>query len=330
MRIRYHGIGREGKNLRLATVALTPSAGWYTIENMTTAMVLCAGFGTRLRPLTDELPKPLMPIGDRPLLAHVYETLVRQGMRHVVVNTHHRAPDFGNQIRIYAPDLQVLHEPNILGTAGGVSNAASALGASDIVIWNGDIFAPDLNIRQAIEHIEMSGAGAVWVVEPLARGSGTVGLDDEGRVVRLRGEVFGSEVSGGNFLGIQVMGADLRSTVPREGDLVGDVALPHLRRGGTIATCSFGGFWDDVGTPELLLRANLRWLGGRGLDHFCASDARVDREVRLERSLVGAGAVVSGSGIVRESVIFPGAELRAPSERILASRRARLEVPRST
>ena len=101
-------------------------------------MVLCAGFGTRLRPLTDELPKPLMPIGDRPLLAHLYETLVRQGMRQVVVNTHHRANDFGNQIKIYAPDLQVLHEPKILGTAGGLSNAASALGVSDVVIWNGD------------------------------------------------------------------------------------------------------------------------------------------------------------------------------------------------
>src|SRR5262249_9883692 len=103
---------------------------WYTIEDrMTAALVLSAGFGTRLRPLTDELPKPLMPVGDRPMLAHVVEALARGGVSDVVVNTHHRAEDFASPIARFGLGLQVIHEPEILGTAGGLANAAGALGA---------------------------------------------------------------------------------------------------------------------------------------------------------------------------------------------------------
>jgi len=121
---------------------------------MTTAMVLCAGFGTRLRPLTDELPKPLMPVGDRPVLAHIYESLVRRGVREVVVNTHHRASDFENPIKAYAPDLQVLHESEILGTAGGVSNAASTLGAADVVTERTGAMVVDKSVQDVREQVE--------------------------------------------------------------------------------------------------------------------------------------------------------------------------------
>jgi mannose-1-phosphate guanylyltransferase len=295
---------------------------------MTAAMVLCAGYGTRLRPLTDELAKPLMPVGDRPVLGHVIEMLAGAGVERVVVNTHHRAPDFDRDVEVLSPNVQVVHESRILGTAGGLSNAANALGAGDVVVWNGDIIAADLDLTAVIKNRPLSGAEALWVVAPLPLGAGTVGLNVEGDIVRLRGERFGREVSGADFLGIQVMSAELRAKLPQEGCLVTDVALPLLRRAGRIATFSFRGDWDDVGTPEALLRANFRWLDRRGLAAWCAADARLDGEVRLERSLVGAGSAIRGAGIVRESVVFPGAELRAPNERAIAARRATLVVPK--
>jgi len=293
---------------------------------MTTAMVLCAGYGTRLRPLTDELAKPLMPVGDRPVLGHVIEMLAGAGVGRVVVNTHHRALDFDRQVEALSPNVQVVHEPRILGTAGGVSNAASALAAGDVIVWNGDILAPGLDVAAVIESRPLSGAEAIWVVAPLPSGSGAVGLNVEGDLVRLRGERFGQEASGGDFVGIQVMSAELRAKLPHEGCLVTDVALPLLRRGGRIGSFSFRGDWDDVGTPEALLRANFRWLDRRGLAAWCAADARLEGDVRLERSLVGAGSVIRGDGVVRESVVFPGAELRAPNERAIAARRATLVV----
>jgi mannose-1-phosphate guanylyltransferase len=294
---------------------------------MTSAMVLSAGFGTRLRPLTDELAKPLMPVGDRPMLAHVVETLARGGVRHVVINTHHRAADFSRRIEELGASIRVVHESEILGTAGGVAHASAELGASDVVVWNGDILAPDLDVGALVDRRAATGSDTLWVVEPRAPGEGTVGLDAKGNVVRLRGERFGPEAFGGDFLGIQAMSAAFRAGLPEKGCLVADVALPLLRRGGSIGSFAFEGSWDDVGTPETLLRANLRWLERHGLASHRAPDALVEEGVRLERSIVGASAVVRGAGLLRECMVFPGAELGAPASRTIAGRAAMVRLP---
>jgi mannose-1-phosphate guanylyltransferase len=197
-------------------------------------------------------------------------------------------------------------------------------------VWNGDILAPDLDVAAILERRLATGVGAVWVVAPRAAGEGTVGLDRSGHVVRLRGERFGSESSGGDFLGIQAMGGALRAGLPAKGCLVADVALPILRGGATIGSFAFEGSWEDVGTPEALLRANMRWLDRHGLASYRASDAPIGPGVRLERSIVGAGAVVTGAGVVRETVVFPGASLSAPAERTIAGRTTAVRVPAAT
>ena len=293
---------------------------------MTAAMVLCAGLGTRLAPLTDELAKPLMPVGDLPVLAHIGAALAGAGLAPIVVNTHHRPADFAREVGRYKPEVHLVHEPMILGTAGGVAHAAAALGEGSIVVWNGDILAPALDVAALIARHRAASAGALWVVEPAAAGKGTVGLDDEGRVVRLRGERFGAETSGGDFLGVQVMGPELRRTLPSKGCLVADVALPLLRQGGRIDTFLYRGEWDDIGHPASLLRANLRWLAARGLGAWSAAGTTIDARATLERSVVAEGAVVNGAGVVRECVVFPGARLDAPASRVLAAARVTLAV----
>jgi mannose-1-phosphate guanylyltransferase len=293
---------------------------------MLSAIVLSAGFGTRLLPLTKHLPKPLMPVGDRRIIEQVLDVLRQAPIDRVVANLHHLALDFEREIRRLGIDIEVVLEPEILGTAGGVANAASALGAGPVVVWNGDILAPDLEVRALVDHFAKEEPPTLWVVEPTDLGRGTVGLDEQGHVVRLRGEVFGRETKGGEYLGIQVMSPDLRTTLPREGCLVADVALPLLRRGGKIATFLHSRPWEDVGQPGSLLRANLRWLEQRGLASWSAADAEVGPQVRLDRAIVGAGAKVRGTGVVSESIVFPGAHLDAPVERMLVSRDCSLAV----
>jgi NDP-sugar pyrophosphorylase family protein len=128
-------------------------------------------------------------------------------------------------------------------------------------------------------------------------------------------------------LGIQVMGPELRLAVPREGCLVADVALPLLRSGGRLASFLYRGVWDDIGQPASLLRANLRWLERQRLSAWSAASATVEAGVVLERSAVGAGAVIAGSGAVRECVVFPGARLDGPASRNIVGRRGALAVP---
>ena len=294
---------------------------------MTAAIVLSAGLGTRLDPLTRELAKPLMPVGDRPVLAHIVELLDRGGIGRVVVNTHHRPQDFARDLSQFGREIRLSHEPKILGTAGGVAHAASEIGEGPVVVWNGDILAPALDVTELLDAQAPSSREMVWVVAPVAAGNGTVGLDARGRVVRLRGERFGEEALGGDFLGVQILGPAMRRALPQEGCLVADVALPFLRRGGEIASLLHRGDWDDIGQPASLLRANLRWLERRGLRAWSAEGAVVGDGAILERSLVGKGAAISGAGSIRESVVFPGARLSAPATRMLVAPSVALEVP---
>src|SRR5437868_13630696 len=100
---------------------------------MKVAMVLAAGLGTRLRPLTDHVPKPLCPVGDRPQIDHILEALARGGIERAVVNTHHLHEQFTDAWARSQPlEVVRIHEPEILGTGGGIANAASALGEGPV------------------------------------------------------------------------------------------------------------------------------------------------------------------------------------------------------
>jgi len=289
---------------------------------MTTAMILCAGLGTRLRPLTDELPKPLVWLGDRPLLAHIAALLAGGGVRRAVLNTHHLAHRFVARLLASLPlEATAVHEEKIAGTAGGIAGAASALGEGDVLVWNGDILTP-LNAAALLETHEreaQAGAIATLVVTPRqgdeARpGQGTVGVDKSGAVVRLRGQVFGEEARGADFIGIYVVGAALRARLPREGCMVGDVYIPAMREGRRIATFETNGPFRDLGTIAEYLVENKRWLTNQGKRAWIGSDAVVDANVVVEDSIIGSGATVRGEGVLRGVVVWPGASVTAPLE----------------
>jgi mannose-1-phosphate guanylyltransferase len=284
---------------------------------MHAAMVLAAGLGTRLRPLTDEIATPLGPVGDRPALLHTIAQLARSGCGPLVVNTHHRPDDFALALREPGHEAHVSHELVVLGTAGGVRNARALLGEGAVLVWNGDVVAPDLDVAALLRAHAESGAETTWVVAPRARGEGTVGLDAAGAVVRLRGRTFGEEERGGDFLGVHVIGETWREDLPESGCFAGDVALPRLASGRRVATFEFRGEWDDIGTPASLLRANARWLARAGLEAWLGPGARVASGVRLRSAVVGAGATVEGEGERSDAVVLPGARASAPASQAI-------------
>lgn len=268
-----------------------------------TAMILAAGLGTRLRPLTDTLPKPLVPVGDAPAIVQIQRHLAAQGIGRVVINSHHLAAAFGGVA--WPLPTTLLHETRILGTAGGVANAREQLApGAPLLVWNGDILAEiDVDALFAA----LPGAAAVWSVAPRPAGEGTVGLDEQGRVVRLRTFRSGIEARGGDFLGVYVLSPEVLYNLPPEGCMAGDVLGPMLERGGVIQTVDHEKPWDDIGSLPAYLHANLRWLGERS--SFVGPGARVDAPVN--KVVVGAGAEVQGEGLERV-VVWPGAKARGP------------------
>jgi mannose-1-phosphate guanylyltransferase len=281
-------------------------------------MVLCAGFGTRLRPLTDHFPKPLLPIGDRPAFQHIFDQLRAQHLGPFAVNTHHRAEAF---VRAIPQDVAVLHEPAILGTAGGVANAVEALGPGDVLVWNGDMHLCVGLASLLATHARLvseSDVVATLLVAKRAAGQGTVGVSRDGRVARLRGATFLEEAFGADYLGVMVLAERGRGILPREGCLVGDVLMPRLRAGESVGVAWHDGDWVDIGTPQEFVRANLLWLRNRGLQAWCAPDAVVSPSVELRESVVASGGAVEGEGEVRSCVVLPGSVLRAPARRVVA------------
>jgi mannose-1-phosphate guanylyltransferase len=278
------------------------------------AMILCAGLGTRLRPLSDERAKPLVPVGDRAALAHVLDRVRRGGASRVVINTYHRVEDLRAFLAESAPGVAVSEESELLGTGGGLSHAHALLGEGDVLVWNGDILA-DIDVGSLLETHAAHGPSvrATLVVAPRAAGEGNVGIDARGHIVRLRREtVRGGEVEGGDFVGVHVLGAALRASLPERGGLVEDVWLPAMHSGAALAIHRHVGSFADIGTIASYFEANERWLDARGLDAWVGERAHVGADVRVVRSIVGAGAVVAGTGAVERCVVWPGARVVAP------------------
>jgi mannose-1-phosphate guanylyltransferase len=278
-------------------------------------MVLAAGLGSRLRPLTDVLPKPLVPVGDRPALAHVLERLSAAGLDRVVVNAHHGLEPLQRFLAGH-PRVATSVEPELLGTAGGVARAGALLGPGDVLIWNADILAavdPAAVIAaHADARTDPRRRAATLVVQPRERGSGSVGIDGGGRVVRLRKERVGQEERGGEFLGIHVLGDALRKSLPERGCLIGDVYIPALRSGATLQAFEWRAPFFDIGSVKSYLEANLAWLASRGLSSWIAPAAVFDPGITLEAAILGEGASARGVGLLERCVVWPGASVEAP------------------
>lgn len=292
-------------------------------------MVLCAGFGTRLRPLTDELPKPLLPLGDRSLLEHALELFAREGLGpRVVVNAHHLAETFVRHVRQLPFEVDVVREPEIRGTAGGIAGARALFDRAPVIVVNGDVLLD--RIPPALVAVPED-SWLTLVVRPAARGAGTVGIGDDGRVVRLRGQTFGEERESGDYVGLCALGRPGLFALPEQGCLVQDFALPLLRRGVRIDTVPYAGTVAFPGDSLAgYLAENLSWLERRGTQgaHLGAG-AQVAPGISIERSVIGAGARVEGSGRLLRCVVWPGASARAPLENTIVTtsgKRVRVEA----
>jgi mannose-1-phosphate guanylyltransferase len=280
-------------------------------------MVLGAGFGTRLRPLTDELPKPLLPIGDRSLLEHAISAFRGAGLgASLVVNVHHLAHEFARRLPFSAAVKLVL-EPEIRGTAGGIAGARSELGPAPVVVMIGDVVLD--HVPAGFAEAAQAG-GLVLAALPRPRGSGSVGVGAEGQLVRLRGERFGEEVAGGEYVGLAALGERALAALPERGCLFADYALPALRAGARIAIFPYLGSalfpGDDL--PGLLA-SYLAWLDANQLNSYVGPGAEVEVGVELERSLVGAGARIEGRGRVARALVLPHAACRAPLSDVIVA-----------
>ncbi len=295
------------------------------------AMVLAAGWGTRLRPLTNLRPKCLMPAADRTLLGLWLERLAGWGVERAVVNTHHLAEPVRARLARGWPGLEVVEsfEPELLGTGGGLVAARAALGPEPFLLVNADVLATS-ELPPLVQTLERSGAVAVLGLKDEPRFN-TVALDPAGQVRGFQGDpasppasppVPPGQVRWRTYTGLAAVHPRLLSFLPPAGpsSLVQGLRAA-LAAGEVVLGVELDGFWDDLGTPERLLvlhrdlalgrRPELAGLAPSG-PVWLGPGARAAKGARLEGFVfAGAGARVEAGAVVRDSLLLPGAVVRS-------------------
>ena len=314
---------------------------------MNDAFVLAAGFGTRLRPLTEILPKPLVPVCGVPMLSYALALCARHGLTRAVVNAHHLAdtlaPWEGEREGVRV-ELSV-EAPEILGTGGGLRAVRDRL-AGRFAVVNGDVLT-DVDLRALRAAVPAGGGAMALRSHPDAARYGVVAADATGTVVELslvaRAEPVGPVDRGTHFTGVHALDRDVLDRVPDGFACIVRTAYRELVPARRVAGVRHAGLWLDVGDPVAYLEANLAAVRGglslpldphrragwartvAGREHgepglvglaevsgaaWVGPGAVVGRS-RLRDTVVGAGAAVEDGAELRECVVWDG--VRVPS-----------------
>lgn len=272
---------------------------------MRQAFILGAGLGTRLRPLTQHLPKPLVPLYHKPLALWAIDACRELGISRFAVNTHH-LPECWEQVRDLQPDLTLFHEPVLLETGGGLKNIEAWVADGPLLVHNGDIFS-SMPLGKLIDAHERSGRLVTLALR--SQGSARhIALDEsETSVTDIRcmlGRAEGTHV----FSGIYCVNPEFLQLLPPRVKVSVIPAFLELARVGQLGAVVIDqGEWLDLGDRAAYLEAHRRLH----LAPPIHPEAQVAAGAVVEHSVIGAGAVVPAGAIVRDSVLWPGARLNS-------------------
>ncbi len=296
------------------------------------AFVLAAGLGTRLRPLTDQLPKPLIPVGRKPLITFAFDHLiVEAGVEEFIVNTHHLADAFPAvfpDARYRGRPLRFRHEPILLDTGGGIRNIVDLLGPrpETLLVYNGDILT-DLPLAPLIEHHRASD-NEVTLALRTKDGPKTLAWDSvSGRVLDIRNRLGTGLPDAYSFACVYLVEPSFLDRIPGHGEVISVVPifLDMIRQGAKLGGVLIDdGDWRDLGTRGEYLRVHrdlrAQTTAGPWFPHYGAPDpgwrdwidpaAVIAPDARvLGASAIGAGARVGAGASIEDTILWPGAEI---------------------
>lgn len=290
------------------------------------ALVLAAGRGERLRPLTLELPKPLLPVGGKPLAAWSLDRLARLGCDAAALNLHHLGAAIRDRFGDAHGRLPLVYSPEreLAGTGGALPPLREFLGAAAVVLLvNGDSLCR-WPLRELVAAHRRGGALATLLVhrgaDPRDFGGG-VAVEGErkdrvARIVAFRRGALAWEAARSHrvFAGAAALAPELLERLPEgRSDIVAALYEPMLAAGEPIAAVATSRPWFDLGTPARYLAAALAWgLAGRPRQGaLVLPEAEVDATARLRRSVVERGARIGAGSRLLGTLVMPGAQVGA-------------------
>lgn len=273
---------------------------------ITQAFILGAGLGTRLRPLTDALPKPLVPLFHKPLAEWAVEACEAVGCKRFAINTHHLPEKwlgFGT-----GRDVTFFHEPILLETGGGLKNIESWIENGSLLIHNGDIFS-SMDLKKLVDAHEISGDEVTLALRS-SGGEKRISLGEKNRVEDVRSEVRG--LPGTHvFTGIYCVKKEFLKRIPA-GEIIAVIpAFQELvREGGIGAVVLDEGEWMDLGDVESYLEAHHQLH----LETPIHTEAIIENGAVVLNSVIGKGARIRSGARIINSVVWAGADVSGEVE----------------
>lgn len=309
------------------------------------AMILAAGIGSRLHPLTRTLPKPLVPIVNRPVMEHIVELLAKHGFTEIIVNVHHLGDQivrhFGDGSK-FGVSIAYSHEDRLWGDAGSVKRCEDFLKGDTFLVMGGDDLA-DIDLTRLIDTHRKKNAMATIALSLVDDPAeyGIVTMNEEGRIIRFlekpKGEVIFSNTAN---TGVYVFEPEVLDLIPRGiFYLFGKTFFPQmLEQRRPVFGYLTASYWMDVGNLAMYQRAHADALGERVQLRFpvpevrkyvwIGSDTVIDPSAQvgypvvigngctiaagakvLEGSVLADGCAVSEGATVRESILWEGAHV---------------------
>lgn len=301
------------------------------------AIIMAGGFGTRLRPLTMSLPKPMVPMMNRPMMEHIVRLLKTHGFTDITSLLFFH-PDaitsyFGDGSEL-GVNMSYIKAEADFGTAGSVRNATEQLGLKErILIISGDVLT-DFDLTKAIQFHESKGSKATLVLthvkNPLQ--FGVVMTSDDGSITRFLekpswGEVFSDTIN----TGIYILEPEAYELIPykREYDFSKDLFPSLLPEAGALAGYVAEGYWRDIGNLQEYHEAHMDALSGKvklPFDPFTDDShdgvhlsgvnlvgpgVTIGQDARITNSVIGPDCVVEEGAVVENSVLWRGTHLAA-------------------
>jgi len=284
-------------------------------------MILAAGFGTRLRPLTEIKPKALMPVANKPILARNIEYLVSHGIMEIIVNAHHHSQqvvDYLKDDAFSSLNIEVKVEPEILGTGGGIKNTEGFWNNEPFLVINSDILT-DIDLAAVYQVHQTSGALVTLVLhdcEPYNQ----VQVDEQWNITDIAKVNMHGRYA---FTGIHVIHPEVLSHIPQ--GIFSDIIECYrelIRQRKPVRACLVAGhYWQDIGSTRSYLEANREladnsFVIGPGcaidssvkLTDWCVigENSHLGKNVVLERSVLWDGVAVKEGIKIVDSVVTSG------------------------
>jgi len=276
------------------------------------AMILAAGLGTRLRPLTANRPKALIPVANKPIIGRTIDYLKGHGVKKLVVNAHHhyqQIVDYLDGGKAFGLMIDVRVEPEILGTGGGIKNTADFWDDEPFIVINSDILT-NINLEHAYAYHRKSGSLITLILhdcEPFNQ----IDVDSNGNITHISQKIGKGRLA---FTGIHIMEPEILSHIPdgRFSDII-DCYLKLIQSGRSIrAYMSEGHYWRDIGSVNSYIKANRDLLDDKPflIGHGCHTES----SVKLQQwAVVGEKTHMEKDVEIKRSILWDNVRVREGS-----------------